>query len=117
MELARSACAAIERCTTTSYSLAKRLFSSAERIDERALLPAWLPNRGLASPPIGIGPAEVTLSWYEVCPERKSATPAVEMQVKAELEFMLAMRSAMAPPQPVCTPLPLLATMPCHAAD
>ena len=116
MELASRACAAMERSTTTSYSLAKRLFSSAERIEERALLPAWLPKSGLARPPIGMGPAEVTLSWKELYPERKSATPAVEMQVNAELEFMLAIRSAMAPPQPVWTPLPLLATMPCHAA-
>src|SRR5277367_6600990 len=58
----RVACAAVERLTTTSYSLAKRFVSSAVRIDESAFDPAWLPNTGLANPEIGIGPADVTFN-------------------------------------------------------
>src|SRR5277367_4531027 len=42
--------------------------------------------------------------------------PDVEMQVNAEFVFMLAIRSAMAPPQPSWTALPPLAVMACHAA-
>jgi len=67
---------------------------------------------------MGIGPAEVTLSWNEVWPERKRAMPAVEMQVKVEFEFrfMPSMRSATAPPQPTCSAEPPLAAMACQAA-
>ena len=67
---------------------------------------------------MGMGPAGVTLSWNEDCPARKSALPAVEMQVNMELEFMFmaSMASATAPPQPTRSPLPRLEAMACHAA-
>ena len=77
-----------------------------------------MPKGGCWSPEIGIGPADVTLSWKEVCPARKSALPAVEMQVNMELEFMFmaSMASATAPPQPTRSPLPRFEAMACHAA-
>src|SRR3984885_11739098 len=79
MDEARSAWAWMERLTTTSYSLAKRLVSSAERMEASASDPACWPKRGCASPEIGMGPAGVTLSWNEVWPARKRAMPEVDM--------------------------------------
>src|SRR5579863_6981257 len=108
----------MERWITTSYSLAKRLFSSALRIELSALVPAALPNRGWARPLMGMGPAGVQLSWNEVWPDRNRAIPAVEMQVNMEFEFMfmLSIRSATAPPHPVCSPLPRFEATACQAA-
>src|SRR5580658_2671693 len=110
MDEASSACAWMERLTTTSYSFAKRLVSSAVRMEESAVDPACEPKRGCDNPEIGMGPAGVTFNWNEVWPERKRAMPAVEMQVNMEFAFMfmLSMRSATAPPHPTCSALPPL---------
>jgi len=62
MELASAACAAVERLTTTSYSLAKRLASLLVRMEASALVPACCPNSGCDRPEMGMGPADVTLS-------------------------------------------------------
>src|SRR5580692_2877460 len=62
IEEAKVACACMERLSTTSYSFANRLVSSALRIEESAIVPADCPNRGWANPAMGIGPAGVTFS-------------------------------------------------------